>query len=748
MASVTGTLTAVGQQGASLYLRSGETCTVAVSRTGVGAWAAQLVTAAQSKPSVFTVVETFQANASGYTFVNQTDNALLVAVQLRQIQPAESVSFTIADVVGDQILEEWRAADGTLAFRITDQGPVGGIVGSTLDVRAFGAKGDGVTDDTAAIQAASDAAALAGTPLVFPAGTYKVNTSITTQGDYDLIQWVAQGNVIIDGTASTAAQLITLGGTADTPVALTASPSRGALQISSTLASSVVKGDIVFIQSTDAFGPSSVFNTKGEFAEVEAASGGVITLRTALYDSYTDSTTTVRKVNAPRVRLDNIRVLRDSTHDGLEVRYARDIYLLGVRVSGARRSGLDLWYCVGGVLENCGSDDVFGTDTGLQYGLSVNSSQWLTTIGGTYYGGRHAIAHGGSEPTRGVSLFGVTCAGDMLDATATTLDFHDNTEFCVVEGCTIFGGIVGEGRNLTIKNNRFQRTISETTVNWEFAASFGYFVFSGNFFESNNAGTGIRFTFDQPNVTIGLLDISDNYGIGNTTISIADGGQAGAAITKLKLHGNIVNAASTNQALSVGGSGATLVIGEAEIIGGTYQSAGSEAVTFRPASTSRTLKAIGTQFRATGDFRPFGVFNVTHVIISGCRVEGNGFATSSFVQDAVNVVLRDNYFFNCGANGGFSLLLSVLSATLCQESGNVLDTCTGAFNASAGGIYVDYRDNTGRRVGRGTAAPAAGAWLQGDTVWNTAPAAGGIPGWMCTTAGTPGTWKAMADLAP
>jgi hypothetical protein len=179
MASVTGTLTAVGQQGASLFLRSGETCTVAVSRTGVGAWAAQLVTAAQSKPSVFTVVETFQANASGYTFVNQTDNALLVAVQLRQIQPAESVSFTIADVVGDQILEEWRAADGTLAFRITDQGAVGGIVGATLNVKAFGAKGDGVTDDTDAIQAAIDQCASVGGGSVFiPAGTYLISLRV------------------------------------------------------------------------------------------------------------------------------------------------------------------------------------------------------------------------------------------------------------------------------------------------------------------------------------------------------------------------------------------------------------------------------------------------------------------------------------------------------------------------------------------------------------------------------------------
>jgi hypothetical protein len=48
----------------------------------------------------------------------------------------------------------------------------------------------------------------------------------------------------------------------------------------------------------------------------------------------------------------------------------------------------------------------------------------------------------------------------------------------------------------------------------------------------------------------------------------------------------------------------------------------------------------------------------------------------------------------------------------------------------------------------GTAAPLTGTWAQGDIFSNSAPAAGGTPGWVCTTAGTPGTWKAMANLAP
>jgi hypothetical protein len=47
----------------------------------------------------------------------------------------------------------------------------------------------------------------------------------------------------------------------------------------------------------------------------------------------------------------------------------------------------------------------------------------------------------------------------------------------------------------------------------------------------------------------------------------------------------------------------------------------------------------------------------------------------------------------------------------------------------------------------GSAAPTTGAWVLGDIVWNSAPSSGGAPGWMCTASGTPGTWKAMANLA-
>lgn len=54
---------------------------------------------------------------------------------------------------------------------------------------------------------------------------------------------------------------------------------------------------------------------------------------------------------------------------------------------------------------------------------------------------------------------------------------------------------------------------------------------------------------------------------------------------------------------------------------------------------------------------------------------------------------------------------------------------------------------SGQRMEWGLAIPTSGTWSRGDVMWNTLAAAGGTPGWVCVAAGSPGTWKAMANLA-
>jgi len=52
-----------------------------------------------------------------------------------------------------------------------------------------------------------------------------------------------------------------------------------------------------------------------------------------------------------------------------------------------------------------------------------------------------------------------------------------------------------------------------------------------------------------------------------------------------------------------------------------------------------------------------------------------------------------------------------------------------------------------RHQTNGTAAPTTGEWAAGDIVWNRSPAPGGFAGWICTAAGTPGTWKPFGAIS-
>src|SRR5262249_4445402 len=52
----------------------------------------------------------------------------------------------------------------------------------SVNVRSYGATGDGTTDDTASIQNAANAAQALGQPLFFPPGTYLHNSTLTFNG--------------------------------------------------------------------------------------------------------------------------------------------------------------------------------------------------------------------------------------------------------------------------------------------------------------------------------------------------------------------------------------------------------------------------------------------------------------------------------------------------------------------------------------------------------------------------------------
>lgn len=73
---------------------------------------------------------------------------------------------------------------------------------------------------------------------------------------------------------------------------------------------------------------------------------------------------------------------------------------------------------------------------------------------------------------------------------------------------------------------------------------------------------------------------------------------------------------------------------------------------------------------------------------------------------------------------------------------NDLDASTGTVTLNSAIVY-----RRTRRRAELSAAPTTGAWSAGDVVFNSAPNGNaGIVGWICTIAGTPGTWAPFATV--
>jgi uncharacterized protein YfiM (DUF2279 family) len=113
-----------------------------------------------------------------------------------------------------------------------------------------------------------------------------------------------------------------------------------------------------------------------------------------------------------------------------------------------------------------------------------------------------------------------------------------------------------------------------------------------------------------------------------------------------------------------------------------------------------------------------------------CRFDyNNGFNSSSVIQNNQNK---------------YDLMMADFNgAVSCTSSWGVLFAKGSGNFAVPFSVQNDRISLNGQSVLYASAAPTTGTWSRGDIVYNTAPASAGYVGWVCTAAGTPGTWKAF-----
>lgn len=140
--------------------------------------------------------------------------------------------------------------------------------------------------------------------------------------------------------------------------------------------------------------------------------------------------------------------------------------------------------------------------------------------------------------------------------------------------------------------------------------------------------------------------------------------------------------------------------------------------------------------------------DMTNVIFETCKIKdgvvGGYLGYLHGDSKASTVFFRNNIFQtqNDGQGAIYSSYFTGGSITFIDNirtDGSIsgIFSFQGGFGGSKIAKYIDlYMD----------AAPTSGRWYVGDKVYNTAPTAGGTIGWVCTTAGTPGTWKTFGAI--
>ena len=92
---------------------------------------------------------------------------------------------------------------------------------------------------------------------------------------------------------------------------------------------------------------------------------------------------------------------------------------------------------------------------------------------------------------------------------------------------------------------------------------------------------------------------------------------------------------------------------------------------------------------------------------------------------------------------GHAMLLPRVGDDQTQRALDSVKVTAAAIQKTAAGLQ-DQID--GARV-TGTAPPTSGFHERAEIVWNSAPVSGGFIGWVCTAAGTPGTWKTWGPIS-
>lgn len=452
----------------------------------------------------------------------------------------------------------------------------------SVSPREYGAVGDGITDDTAAMQAAVDS----GMPVHVPAGQWVVSGVIT---DKPLQLDLAEGAILRH--LKTGACITVQGSEATVPTPLTVDATPGVRTITAP-GHGLAAGDWVRLAS-DAWFDELVTKIKhGELAQVESVDGDAVTLCTPVASGPYRVSDSARLARLSMV--DGVRITGPGSivgqyepalqQIGIVARLCRDVTIDGITSRGIDQRHIFLPDCSDFTVQRCVID--WAVHTSQAYGVSVcNAAQDGRVIHNVFRNVRHTFSTNNEPAFPGVprriqagwntvrwsstALGGSQGGGDAIDTHAAAEDIW--FDYNIVEG-SAGQGINFEARSGRIVGNRVRSTTSNGIVFHNESSLAGTVKVTDNIVEDAGAnGIDVR-----PGTRNGIhdlrgVDVSRNivrraasYGMVIGSIATGTGTVDGLTLTHNRIEDN-----GGGTALYVRGASGVVQMGNTASGGGT-----------------------------------------------------------------------------------------------------------------------------------------------------------------------------------
>jgi len=598
-------------------------------------------------------------------------------------------------------------------------------------VTRYGAVGDGVTDDTAAIQAAADAVCAAGGgTLVFPAGTYKITSGILFNS----------GNIVLSGYGATInAESLTfnagirgsgacfqfLTGNTLYSTTLSSTASVGASTLNLASGAGAVEGQIIRSVSTqkqyENQGTAAYYNDQNKIVLV---SGNTVTLETPLSYPLTVGpyvVTVTMRLPLKNIEIEGFKFIGGGVIssplpngigqsgvwgvgvDNFVVRDCKFYRLQGIAVGvdgaidfiveGCYFEGID----AGVVIVEGSNSSFYATDaircrrslmtrcTGVRVRHLFDASETYQLIQSDSVAvDTHRAAFGSHEEVYDLIITNNISTGCYAGVVwrALTGKIQGNIfTGCYTSALSTSVMLAGEATSqLSISNNKFENTI-DTLGALQITGVFDKLLIQGN--EVGGPGDGIRFNSES----------LTNIAILNNTISSANGIQIADAIgprvvlSNILIHGNMATGYTSNMVM---------------LRGAAYPSA--------PAENIKITDNLG---------------------VPSPNASGNGIFLRAEGYYGENIVIRGN--------------------TQWGDTSSVVSIGGGVFNRFKAHPIVELNDETNKTsmgsrpimYGTSGTAPTGSTVLRGSTIIDTSPSIGAPNTWVITGSGTEGSFSGV-----